>query len=247
MLGKIITFKRKLGFVGGRLILCSLSNDILQVFHITKLDKYVQIAPSVSDALPVLGSREIAIACSWHDCAHEIVLPLVTFIDAGYRARCPACETEYALLLTEGLEGNEARIARLEVAMFEKQSLRVATSIGHDRLPTGPFHVQMPGVCEVLVADAIERLMRTLPAPRQVILQVSGLKELTPKAAGRLESIVQNLLPGEVFVAQYKVSNDPPPFDWPPSIPLFATPQEAQEICAAAGSPQPLTVPLRHL
>ena len=42
-LGKLITLNRKLQGVGGRLVMCGIAKDILDVFKITKLDKILDI------------------------------------------------------------------------------------------------------------------------------------------------------------------------------------------------------------
>src|SRR5262245_28855132 len=44
-LGKLITLHRKLQAVQGKLVLCKIAKDILDVFKITKLDKILTITP----------------------------------------------------------------------------------------------------------------------------------------------------------------------------------------------------------
>ena len=44
-LGKLITLHRKLQGAGGKLVLCKIAKDILDVFRITKLDKILDIKP----------------------------------------------------------------------------------------------------------------------------------------------------------------------------------------------------------
>lgn len=50
-LGKLITLHRKLHAVQGKLILCEIAKDIVDVFKITKLDRILTIAPNEQDAL----------------------------------------------------------------------------------------------------------------------------------------------------------------------------------------------------
>jgi anti-sigma B factor antagonist len=52
-LGKLIRLHQRLTQVGGKLILCGISKDILQVFTLTKLDKMLKI---VKDEQTGLGS-----------------------------------------------------------------------------------------------------------------------------------------------------------------------------------------------
>ncbi len=52
-LGKLIRLHQRLAQVGGKLILCSISKEILQVFTLTKLDKMLKI---VKDEQTGLGS-----------------------------------------------------------------------------------------------------------------------------------------------------------------------------------------------
>jgi len=50
-LGKLITLNKKLGQAGGKLILCNISPEILEVFEITKLDKFFKIRKEEQAAL----------------------------------------------------------------------------------------------------------------------------------------------------------------------------------------------------
>ncbi len=50
-LGKLITLNKKVSSAGGRLILCNISEDILEVFEITKLDKFFKIMRDEQSAL----------------------------------------------------------------------------------------------------------------------------------------------------------------------------------------------------
>jgi anti-sigma B factor antagonist len=50
-LGKLITLNRKVGNVGGRLILCNISPQIYEVFEITKLNKVFNIQKEEQAAL----------------------------------------------------------------------------------------------------------------------------------------------------------------------------------------------------
>jgi anti-sigma B factor antagonist len=50
-LGKLITLHRKLQAVQGKLVLCKIAKDILDVFKITKLDKILSITPDEQSGL----------------------------------------------------------------------------------------------------------------------------------------------------------------------------------------------------
>lgn len=50
-LGKLITLNKKLQTAGGRLILCNIDPQILEVFEITKLDKFFNIQKEEQAAL----------------------------------------------------------------------------------------------------------------------------------------------------------------------------------------------------
>jgi anti-sigma B factor antagonist len=50
-LGKLITLHRKLQAVQGKLVLCKIAKDILDVFKITKLDKILTITPDEQSGL----------------------------------------------------------------------------------------------------------------------------------------------------------------------------------------------------
>lgn len=50
-LGKLITLNKKLQAAGGRLVLCNIDPQILEVFEITKLDKFFNIQKEEQAAL----------------------------------------------------------------------------------------------------------------------------------------------------------------------------------------------------
>ena len=50
-LGKLITLHRKLQAVQGKLVLCKIAKDILDVFKITKLDRILTITPDEQSGL----------------------------------------------------------------------------------------------------------------------------------------------------------------------------------------------------
>ncbi|MFN8707363.1 MAG: STAS domain-containing protein [Planctomyces sp.] len=50
-LGKLITMHKKVGTAGGRMALCNIQKDILDVFKITKLDKVLTLCGDLNSAL----------------------------------------------------------------------------------------------------------------------------------------------------------------------------------------------------
>ena len=54
-LGKLITLNKKMAAVNGQLKLCSISPTIIEIFQITKLDKFFDIHPTEADALEAFG------------------------------------------------------------------------------------------------------------------------------------------------------------------------------------------------
>ena len=50
-LGKLIRLHQRLAQVGGKLVLCGISKDILQVFTLTKLDKMLKIVANEQKGL----------------------------------------------------------------------------------------------------------------------------------------------------------------------------------------------------
>lgn len=50
-LGKLITMHKKVSTAGGKVVLCNIQKDILDVFKITKLDKVLTLCAKLDDAL----------------------------------------------------------------------------------------------------------------------------------------------------------------------------------------------------
>jgi len=55
-LGKLITLNKKMHAQNGRLKFCAISPTIIEVFQITKLDKFFDIHPTEADALDAFQS-----------------------------------------------------------------------------------------------------------------------------------------------------------------------------------------------
>jgi anti-sigma B factor antagonist len=53
-LGKLITLNKKVGTSGGKLAMCKIAKEIMEVFEITKLDKLFKIYPDEQAALQAL-------------------------------------------------------------------------------------------------------------------------------------------------------------------------------------------------
>ena len=50
-LGKLITMHKKVSTAGGKLLLCNIQKDILEVFQLTRLDKVLTLCKTLDDAL----------------------------------------------------------------------------------------------------------------------------------------------------------------------------------------------------
>ena len=50
-LGKLITMHKKVSTAGGKLLLCNIQQDILEVFQLTRLDQVLTLCKTLDDAL----------------------------------------------------------------------------------------------------------------------------------------------------------------------------------------------------
>ena len=53
-LGKLFALNKKLQAAGGKLVMCTVPKDILEIFEVTKLDKFFKIYPDQLSALSAL-------------------------------------------------------------------------------------------------------------------------------------------------------------------------------------------------
>src|SRR5262249_34294605 len=53
-LGKLFTLNKKLQAAGGKLVMCNIAKEILEIFVVTKLDKFFRIYPDQYTALEAL-------------------------------------------------------------------------------------------------------------------------------------------------------------------------------------------------
>ena len=56
-LGKLFTLNKKLQAAGGKLVMCKIGKEILEVFEVTKLDKVFSIYPDQYTALGALQGK----------------------------------------------------------------------------------------------------------------------------------------------------------------------------------------------
>jgi anti-sigma B factor antagonist len=62
VLGRLILVNKKLRAAGGRVVLCGIANELMEVFKLTQLDKVLTIKKDVKEALGVFGIREANLA-----------------------------------------------------------------------------------------------------------------------------------------------------------------------------------------
>ncbi len=50
-LGKLITINKKVSAAGGKLLLCNIQKDLLEIFRLTRLDQVLTLCKTLDDAL----------------------------------------------------------------------------------------------------------------------------------------------------------------------------------------------------
>jgi anti-sigma B factor antagonist len=183
-IGKFIALRYILDRMGGYLVLCDVDPQIMEVFEITKLDKFFRMPRHLEDgveALQVALSEQSIIACPVHGCPGE-ARATVKLAGQNTKFRCVDCKADVKLLLPDILPGGEsaATVSGIHMETYPRQNSD--DRFEYMELGAGTPHVLgVVGRLDLFTSAVFEKLWRSLPSPRQVLVDCSDTWDCTDR------------------------------------------------------------------
>lgn len=195
-LGKLIAFDRRMKRSGGRWSLCGITSTVSDIFDSSKLSAYFQIIPDRVSAIGWLNGIEygtiltISTACPLSDCGqsatsgHHENFRHPASIDS-WSIVCPRCSAKYDFQgqWPQTNEPTNMLIQSVELKTYNDEyvsivpSVKVYDSGSHKQLSL----IRVVGRLDLYAAEAVERLWRSLPDPRWIIIDFSLATEVSEK------------------------------------------------------------------
>ena len=202
VIGKLINSKKKCGVKNIKLMLCSINSALLEVFRVTRLDQVFYIYKNreiIVDGPPTQAGR---VRCPLHECGGWVRFE-ATYSAQLYRREfeCAFCrcsfQTEYP---RDGIVPHITQVAFLPVKTIihpTYDSESVCVLFGADR----PVTIRVNGRIDLFTVEALEQLWNTVPAPRQILFDLSSVTELTPQGSNSLHALQAGDAPDEGVAA----------------------------------------------
>jgi anti-sigma B factor antagonist len=202
-LGKCISLQFLLWRVGGGLALCRIDPQIAEVFEIQKLDKFFRIFDTPEEALASLQgplSDQFLIACPAHACpGHARATTALALKEV--RLRCPECKANFSLRLPDAPPGGEpaATVSNIRLETYARQD--ETGKAEYMELRAGiPFTLQIVGRLDLFTSAVFEKLWRSVPSPRRLIIDCSEAWDISERGAEVLARLVTRDGEGRVVV-----------------------------------------------
>ncbi len=221
---KLILLQKKTTGQSGKLVLCSVREQIMEVFRITRLARLFPIVADVAEAIPVIASKTIRLTCPLKSCECEIAVPVTTFLNRSGQLSCHACGVTVQLTCFQDLKVNTAEVLQLRAPSYEGHFFDVSGQFTPGD-GVGFYSIHAPPIVDLYAFDLLLDVWQSLPAPRSAILDLSKVSELSARAMGQFDTIAS---PGE-FLAVFRAKPTPtqtenenpsPPFTWNCRLPL---------------------------
>jgi anti-anti-sigma factor len=222
MSSKIVALRRLVHSRGGQLALCEMDPSIYQHYEISGLDKLFRIYKTLEEAIDMLGSSpsdQFRITCPVQGCHGR---SCVTKAMAGKPAwlRCPECEARISLRLPDIPLGGESMA---EVFTVHLQTYTRDREEGKDEymeLQRGaPITLQIVGRLDLFTSAVFEKLWRSVPSPRRLIIDCSEAWDISERGAEVLARLITADREGRAVVVM-KEDELPRPNTFPADIPI---------------------------
>jgi anti-sigma B factor antagonist len=240
---KVIMLHKLVKDRGGQLALCEMNPTIYDAYAYRRLDKLFRIYKTLKEAIDILGSSlsdQLLITCPVQGCPGQAsITKALTLKDVWLR--CPECEARISLRLPDIPPGGES--------MVEVFTVRLQTYTGHpgegkdeymELCRGAPFALRIVGRLDLFTSAVFEKLWRSVPSPRRLIIDCSEAWDISERGAEVLTNLVTADGEGRVVVLM-KEDKLPHPNPFPPDIPvvtdMYKAPGTLGELPKEAGNP----------
>jgi anti-anti-sigma factor len=244
--GKVLRLAKVIGCHGGQLVLCNMNPTIHELYVIRKLDHLFRICETLDEAIDILRGRlgaQLLITCPVQGCPGlAYVRKSLALKDVWLR--CPECEARVSLRLPAIPQGGESMA---EVFTVRLQTYTRDPGEGKNEymeLHRGaPFTLRVVGPLDLFTSAVFEKLWRSVPSPRRLIIDCSEAWDISGRGADVLTRLVTADGEGKVVVVM-KEDMLPSANTFPTGIPIVTDRDKALgtlgELPKEAG--HPLTV-----
>jgi anti-sigma B factor antagonist len=220
--GKILTLHKLVHRHGGQLALCKMDSRIYEVYECRKLDKFFRICETLDEAIDILGSclsAQLVITCPVQGCSGQAYVRKALALKDVW-LRCPECKARISLRLPDLPPGGESMV---EVFAVHMQTYTRHPGEGKNEymeLHKGaPFTLRIVGRLDLFTSAVFEKLWRSVPSPRRLIIDFSEAWDISERGAEVLTRLVTADGEGRVVVVM-KEDKLPPPNTFPTDIPI---------------------------
>jgi anti-sigma B factor antagonist len=179
---------------GGRMVICNLTKRIKDLWSINKLLTLYETYESVADAVQSFRTARFEVSC-------PVCRPVswTRLFGRGRVATCDACDTRFVadtgtqtLTLLEDRRNDQAPPDVTAVVKRLWWTTYVNDKYGAEgvQLRLGrPSTVSISGRLDLFTLDAVETAWQSIPRPRRVVFDLTGLRTATAAARARLEDL----------------------------------------------------------
>jgi anti-sigma B factor antagonist len=214
MMGKMRELHILLQSRGGNLALCKIDSQIYEVFEITRLYKFFRIYKTLEEAVAILGnslSDQFLITCPVQGCPGQSCLARAMAVKLAW-LRCPECEARFSFRPPDIPQGGESMA---EVFTVHLQTYTRDPEEGKDEymeLRGGvPFTLRIVGRLDLFTSAVFEKLWRSVPSPRRLIIDCSEVWDISERGAEVLTRLVTADGEGRVVVVMKEGFGSKPP------------------------------------
>jgi anti-sigma B factor antagonist len=184
-IGELVSSYYEINKANGRLLISSPSKKVREILAITKLTSVFRVTSSVEQALRELGAPEIYAKCPAFGCKRWGIIPDPSKNQESIR--CTECTTDLTITPSMGSvwTGN-AIVVKLLYPTYRGEFVEVVPQI--------LLHVQVrvSGRLNLFAAEVVEKAFRSVPLPRRVIFDLTGVTEISQPGLERIFSLCKS-------------------------------------------------------
>jgi anti-sigma B factor antagonist len=218
MSGKIISLNKRLHSLGGELAVCNLGTKLYEAYETLQFHRLFRIYKTLEEAIANWGDQ-LLITCPVQGCAGPVYITKVLALKDLW-LRCPECGAQISLRLPVIAPGGESMVEVFTVRLqtYNRQPGEVKNE--YMELHRGaPFTLRIIGRLDLFTSAVFEKLWRSVPSPRRLIIDCSKAWDISERGAEVLTRLVTADGEGRVVLVMQK-GKLPPPNTFPTDIPI---------------------------
>ncbi len=163
--GALVWINRRVGELGGKMILFNVSPLIMDVINVMNLNRVLTVVLDRRSALEALSSSG-TVVCPVTECDGKILVAALE-TSKEFTVKCPACETKLSVVADTPRKSRQVQLflSSLEFPTFEGESAKITLT---------PYaRLSLLGRLDVFSSGVLERAWKTLSTPRQAVFDLT--------------------------------------------------------------------------